>query len=556
MSRVISTTETDIFAPTGYTASNTSNTIGGNSGCTLSASTTYATLKSGKNTRYYTTYSFDCSSIPAGAVLNSVIIYGKAKVPGTGSSYIGSAATFSNETIKSNFVTINSIATNGGPFVVTGGTWTVSDIYTLKLSIYHPYGGNNRNLSFYGADAVINYTINGVEYEVSFNNQSSVAATEPSSTQYIFQGGNQSIKIKGISDINSIIVKDNDIDVTSNLVPTTNITTTLRPSSLINSNGTTQNTNNGLTGTDSSTYAQLRLQSNTYLLYAFDTSSIPNNATIISVSCQAKGCVTRTSNAATIQLYTGNTAKGSTTNLPINTNASIVDLTCGTWTRSELSDTRIRITSTYTNTGTYYAYFYGANLTINYTVNETYYTYTISNIQADHTIAISDALTSNKLYMKMDSMNTFITSAYSSNYDVNNLIAYVQNGAIVAGDTVLVSFTNLRRWYSGQGVSLGTFSFTFERTNTIGSWDYHYVSGDTGPGVRIRQLTAGSQLLIYPYDSRQTNAEYDGKIEVYKVTSVSGWVEMLGVFMKVNGVWVSQDISDELFYDNTVYMKN
>lgn len=544
-------------------------------------SSNYATLRgragrSNNSTYYAFINGFNFNAVPSNATVTGFTV----KIKAYRGSYLATGNTnyriclasqasnsyqIGNTTLSEDITT----STTGVVYTIPTGSLTWSQIvgYGSGFSIDIPLRNSSTSSSnypyvyVYGAEIEVNYTI-PIYHSISFNNESQSVTTVPSTTLSLSEDENQTIEFYGITNLNSVIVKDNDVDITSNLVPITNITTTFNPSSFEDYSGySIAGQGSGCTDTNSTTYCSLNLrqQTNAYVLYSFDTSAIPLDATINSVSCSAKVSVSTGSTnitGKTVQLYAGSTAKG-TAYTNITTSTTVFDITAdNNWTAEEVRNIKIRAGASCSRSNNYYLRFYGANLTINYTVNETFYTYTISNIQADHTITISDVLTSNKLYMKMDSMNTFITSAYSSNYDVNNLIAYVQNGAIVAGDTVLVSFTNLRRWYSGQGVSLGTFSFAFERTNTIGSWAYHYVSGNTGPGVRIQQLTAGSQLLIYPYDSRQTNAEYDGKIEVYKVTSVDGWVEMLGVFMKVNGAWVAQDISDELFYDNTVYMKN
>ena len=216
MSRVVNYSSAVTLNPTAYTSTGT--IYGGNSGNTSSASTTYATLNSSRNNRYNTTYSFDTSSVPQNATINSVRVYGKAYVNGTGSTYLGSAATLSNGTLKSGYIVINTTTNNGGPFIVTGGTWSRSDISNLQLRLYHPTGGNNRAMRFYGADSVISYNVNGTEYEVTVNNQSSEVTTVPVDSAWTSQGGSQEIKFYGINDLEDISVKDNNRDITSSLV--------------------------------------------------------------------------------------------------------------------------------------------------------------------------------------------------------------------------------------------------------------------------------------------------------------------------------------------------
>lgn len=113
----------------------------------------------------------------------------------------------------------------------------------------------------------------------------------------------------------------------------------------------------------------------TYIYYYFDTSSIPNNANIISISCTAKGYVSSTSSyyvsARQMQLFCGTTAKGSSVNL--TTTATAHTIAAGTWTRDELNNCRLRL---YAQRGTMSAstsrtmQLYGAELTITYDAPE------------------------------------------------------------------------------------------------------------------------------------------------------------------------------------------
>ena len=131
-------------------------------------------------------------------------------------------------------------------------------------------------------------------------------------------------------------------------------------------------------GANNTTYAQITLKTGTsaetWVYWPFDLSAIPSNATIDSVSCSAKADVSvgigSNITSRTIQLYSGTTGKGSATNLTTSETAHNLD--CGTWTRAELQDCRLRMyarrgsSSTSTNR---YLYFYGADLTVTYTYN-------------------------------------------------------------------------------------------------------------------------------------------------------------------------------------------
>ena len=119
-----------------------------------------------------------------------------------------------------------------------------------------------------------------------------------------------------------------------------------------------------------------------YAFWKFDCSSIPSGATIESVSCVAKCYVNNTTRitSRSVQLYYGtNTAKGSS--VSFNNNESTQTLDCGTWTREELNDINIRVAGTRgTSTRSASIRFYGADLTVTYTIPQNYtVTTTITN---------------------------------------------------------------------------------------------------------------------------------------------------------------------------------
>lgn len=136
----------------------------------------------------------------------------------------------------------------------------------------------------------------------------------------------------------------------------------------------TSNLDRGYTDSDSTTYAQINdargSNAETWIYYKFDTSSIPENATDIVVTCKAKALANGNSSAITnkqMQLYSGTTAKGSAAS--VGTSATEKTITAGTWTLAELRDARIRLhlkrTTSSTSTN-FYIRFYGATLTITY----------------------------------------------------------------------------------------------------------------------------------------------------------------------------------------------
>lgn len=136
------------------------------------------------------------------------------------------------------------------------------------------------------------------------------------------------------------------------------------------------NPSNAYTTADDSDYSQVALtrgkNAYTYIYWTFDTSSIPANATIDSISCMAKLYVTNL-NASYVQsagakMCSGTTEK--TDSVLVNTTTARRTFTMGTWTRSDLNDVRLKMyatRSTGNTSSSYYLRLYGANLTITYT---------------------------------------------------------------------------------------------------------------------------------------------------------------------------------------------
>ena len=158
------------------------------------------------------------------------------------------------------------------------------------------------------------------------------------------------------------------------------------------------NKENAYTDETSTTYATIGLVTGSSMVtrtyFTFNTSAIPSNATITSVSCVAKGYVSNASSknvaSRTMQMCTGTTQKGSGSQL--TTTAKVVTLTVGTWTRSELTNARLRFYAKRgtSNTSTdYYMRCYGATLTVEYSYETTYYEINASSTASGVTVAPS-----------------------------------------------------------------------------------------------------------------------------------------------------------------------
>lgn len=147
---------------------------------------------------------------------------------------------------------------------------------------------------------------------------------------------------------------------------------------------------NAYDSSDGTSYAYITCntgsRASTYVSLKFPISGIPSGATIDSIVCKAKLRVSSTSyiSTAVVQLYKGTTAMGSSVSARTTTATVYTISNPGTWTVNDLEDLEIRYTGTRGTSNTTraaYLYFYGANLTIDYSVQGTAYTITaISNV--------------------------------------------------------------------------------------------------------------------------------------------------------------------------------
>lgn len=184
---------------------------------------------------------------------------------------------------------------------------------------------------------------------------------------------------------------------------TINETYTGNPSSYDTSNysyASVSNLTRFYADTSSTNYGQVNLKTGrsaeTYIYFKFDTSSIPAEAVINSVSCSVKALINNTSssriNSRQVQLCTGTTLKG-TAYTNVSTSATTFTVNGGTsWTRNEVSNIGIRFYAKRGTSGTtssYYYRLYGAVLTIEYSYNETVYVLTITNETNNFTISPS-----------------------------------------------------------------------------------------------------------------------------------------------------------------------
>lgn len=423
MARQINITDSVTVNPSGYTGltSLTTNTnYPVTNGYANASSTTYArfTLSSGATGYLY--FTFDTSAVPEAATITSITGIVKVRVSSTSTVTNTKCQLYTNTTAKGNNVTFASTSSSNTVSIsaTNAGSWTRSELTNLRLRIggtgasSSGGGSSSRYIYFYGANIVINYSLNGYEYTIAASSTLNNLVPTPTS-QDIFEGNNAEIRIDGNS-LTDVVVTDNDTDITELLVqhdnPAGSFSPTFIPSSFDSTNSSynsiynNNNPENGCTDASSSTrccaYSNTTNGSTSELWYNFDCSSIPANAIINSVTCVVgASCYSSGSYFSTreLQLFVGTTTpKGTAVTVTGNgATAAQHNVNGGTsWTRVELDNLKIRFQVIRSQTGDASFSFFGATLTVNYSIpaeNPYYWTYSLTNVQADHIILIDTA---------------------------------------------------------------------------------------------------------------------------------------------------------------------
>ena len=412
MSRTVSIQDTITAHPTNvvddHAYASVTNTT---SGYTDASSTTYATinLTTGSGATTYIYFTFDFSDIPAGATIDSVSCSAKAYINTTNSSRITTRQIqlYSGTTAKGSASTISNSTT---AFNMTAGSWTRNELQNARIRLYGVRGTSNTTSTyyfrFYGATFTVNYSIDGIAYTIGATSNVSGVTVDPS-TQELMGGEDATVSIYA-SSLDGIAVTDNDVDVTDQLeqhaMPTGGSASTVLGSySLVSGsfNGSGATYFSGLVGAG---IDHTKTTSNYYsggsgtiavFTYDLDFADIPSNATITELYCEVNGHAESTSNSSEYmcaQLISGSTDISAETNFKsVSTSNTTITLTATTLpTVAQLADLKLRC-----RLGYYGGAINGATCHITYSVpssgGDYYWTYTITNLAADHIVSIDEA---------------------------------------------------------------------------------------------------------------------------------------------------------------------
>ena len=409
MSRPITVTESFGFKPDGYSdntfPSQYYSYIEG--GFNDPSNTTYYATFAMRSTSYSIFYDFgDLAVIPSDATITSVScsVGGYVEM----STAYPSVQLYSGTTAKGSATNMNRMSSYADtPVNLTCGTWTRAELQNARLKIQVVSANSNATTSIYcfhfgGAELVVNYSYSGTDYEITFSNSiPSIVTSDPNTQTYVPGGYSQDIIFAvnpSVGSLDNIIITDNGVGIKNQLTyfePGT-VSTSIHPTSFLESGGgdNLSYPERGCQYYDaSSNYASIRVTGGTtYLLYGFDDIIIPSNATINSVTCTIKGYVSSSiyTSDELVQLYSGNTlittAQLSDSVAPITLPTNNI-----TWDPGMFRGLRLKLSAYYTSsTSTAQINFYGATLSVNYTIPGTVggYLYTLDDMDEDHLITI------------------------------------------------------------------------------------------------------------------------------------------------------------------------
>ena len=362
---------------------------------------------------------FNFSAIPNNAEVSSFSIKVKGYESSLSTSTTYAPRLYNNtSTITGGSTASQSFSTSTRTITVPyTGTWDTLKGYGADLGIRLVIRRSNRNtqgyLYIYGAEIEVEYTV-PVYHTVSITGN-----TTPTGTQTVLEGTDLAITYAGTS---KPTVTDNNVDVTSQVTESTGGTTVYVPSGNTTSNFTVTNISNAYNpSSNSSNYASLEINGGTTgTCYLEIPVSLPSSATIQSVSCSVALQFSRNSSSSgftsSIQMYSGNTAKGSSTtwvSSATDVSRTVYNLTVGSWTASELANARFYLTATNNASSTHrFIYIYGVSFTVTYSVSGKIYTYTLTNITGDHTVVFAAGQATTELYIKINGSWVQATAVY------------------------------------------------------------------------------------------------------------------------------------------------
>lgn len=383
------------------------------------SSTTYATVTNSRSstTSYYLYIrGFDFSQVPTDAIVSDISIKLKAYHSGGNTSTIYCYDGTTQVAAAGSTTALGTSATVKEFTNVTVGWDTLKGYgsdFGIRINCRRSSKNTTAYVYVYGAEIDVTYTI------PVYHNVSITGDTTPTGSQTALEGTDLSIMYVGSS---MPTVTDNNVDVTSQVTESTGGTTVYVPTSGTTSNFTVSNLSNAYDSADSTNSATLEINggSTTGTCDLSIPVSLPSGATVQSVACSVTLQFSRNNSSSgftsSVQMYSSSTAKGSATtwvSSATDVAKTTYNLTVGNWTASELANAKFHLTATNNASSTHrFIYVYGVSFTVTYSVSGKIYTYTLSNITADHVVVFTASQAQPELYVKVNGSWVQVATAY------------------------------------------------------------------------------------------------------------------------------------------------
>lgn len=158
------------------------------------------------------------SDVPSYATISSITARSKHRVNSTNYIAALSVQLYNGTTAKGSATTGRT--TGITTYNLTTGTWTRSELDNIRLYVKATRSNNNRNNAYvylFGADVTVDLEYDLTYYAISTSSlvQGVGISAQDSETT---SGGTNVITVTGVSDLSSIKLMDNNVDVTSSLV--------------------------------------------------------------------------------------------------------------------------------------------------------------------------------------------------------------------------------------------------------------------------------------------------------------------------------------------------
>lgn len=358
----------------------------------------------GSSSKAYIFYSFDFSSIPDSATIDSVECTVKGHAENTSRSTCNLQLYVGTSTAKGSSSKFTS--TSAQTLTLTTGTWTVAEVKDMRLRFEIGYYGGLVN----GATVTVTYTFNATKWRITISNSTSVAVT--ASDSEVYDGGSATITA---ASLDSITVTDNGTDVTDQFVEkqetgaSYEVETAGNYGFALNSSGYYQSENKGISKTAALCKVNVHVPVDatltfTYINYAeqgYDFGVFGNIDVALSDDYYSAG-----SSGATITDSSYRLACNTSTHNKSGTQTLSYSLEAGDhsiWVKYSKDDASDANNDT-------------LQFKVAITLDEpftpsTYWAYAIANIKADHAIVVS-AASSTALYVKQGSSWVQVTRAF------------------------------------------------------------------------------------------------------------------------------------------------